>query len=221
VLIQATGLALLAAISPTALVVAAAYIGSANPRTTLLLYLAGALVITFVLAVGLYFVLKAGHLDLSRRREPRYDLRLGLGIVLLLASAFFARRARRRGPPAPSKGLVARLLARPGSLTAFAVGVIVYGPSVTLIAAIQVIATSRPSAVSAVVALAIVIAVSVMCVWVPFVLYLLAPRPTTRILGVFNSWLQAHGQLLLVGALGAAGVYLIANGILGLTGAVG
>jgi hypothetical protein len=221
VLIQATGLALLAAISPTALVVAAAYIGSPNPRTTLLLYLAGAVTVTVVLAVALYLVLKAGHLDLSRRPEPRYNFRLALGVLLLLASAFFAWRARRRGPPRPDKGLVGRLLARPGHRTAFVVGVIVYGPSITLIAAIQVIATARPSTASAVLALTVVVAISLLCVWLPFLLYLLAPGRTTRSLGVFNALLQAHGHLLVVGALGVAGVYLVANGVLGLTGVVG
>ena len=38
-LVQAAGLAVLAAVSPTALLLAAVYLGSARPRTTLLLYL--------------------------------------------------------------------------------------------------------------------------------------------------------------------------------------
>jgi hypothetical protein len=40
-LLQAAGFAVLAALSPTALLITAIYLGSARPRTTALYYLAG------------------------------------------------------------------------------------------------------------------------------------------------------------------------------------
>ena len=48
VLVQAAGLAILAAISPTALLVAAVFLGSSRPRETLMLYLIGALIMSVV-----------------------------------------------------------------------------------------------------------------------------------------------------------------------------
>ena len=59
---QAAGLAVLAAISPTALLLAAVYLGSARPRATVLCYLAGALVMSVAIGIvalcsgiGLFF----------------------------------------------------------------------------------------------------------------------------------------------------------------------
>jgi len=45
-LLQAAGFAVLAALSPTALLITAIYLGSARPRTTALCYLAGAVLIS-------------------------------------------------------------------------------------------------------------------------------------------------------------------------------
>jgi len=50
-LIQAAGLALLAALSPTALLVAAVYLGSARPRLVTAFYLAGAVLMSLVMGV--------------------------------------------------------------------------------------------------------------------------------------------------------------------------
>jgi uncharacterized protein (DUF2342 family) len=57
VLGQAAGFALLAAVSPTALLVMAVLLGSANPRGTALMYVAGAIIMTVAMAVVVLFVL--------------------------------------------------------------------------------------------------------------------------------------------------------------------
>ena len=51
-LLQAAGFAVLAALSPTALLITAIYLGSARPRTTALCYLAGAVLISTVMGVA-------------------------------------------------------------------------------------------------------------------------------------------------------------------------
>ena len=60
-ILQAAGLAVLAAISPTALLVAAVYLGSARPRLVGSLYLAGAilmsLVMGLVVAIGVLVII--------------------------------------------------------------------------------------------------------------------------------------------------------------------
>jgi hypothetical protein len=61
---EAAGLALLAALSPTALLVAAVYLGSARPRQTGLFYLAGAVLVSFVLGIIVLAVLRSTNLNL-------------------------------------------------------------------------------------------------------------------------------------------------------------
>jgi len=91
-LAQAAGFAVLAALSPTALLITAVYLGSAQPRTTVLCYLAGAVLVSTVLGIGLLLVLRYGHFQLPGNRTPRYGLRLGLGLLILAAIAVVARR---------------------------------------------------------------------------------------------------------------------------------
>ncbi len=222
-LTEAAGLALLAAITPTALLVVAVFLGAANPRRIVLLYLAGAVVMTGVIAVIVFVVLRAGHLYKPPQRHARYGLRLGLGLLLLLAGAFVLRRNRK--PPDPAKaekkkkgpGLISRMIAQPGPKEAFIVGILVYSPSLTFVAAVQTVATSKDTVAAAVLTLVLVVAITLLFVWVPFLLYLLMPDRTGRVLGSFNAWLRSHGHQILVGALLAAGVVVTIDGILGLT----
>ncbi|MGO8959340.1 MAG: GAP family protein [Streptosporangiaceae bacterium] len=220
-LVEAAGLAFLAALTPTVVLIAAAYLGSATPRRTSLFYLAGAVVMSVVIGVIVIVALHTGHLSQPRQRTPRYGLRLGLGIVAAAASIVMARRHPKPAGAAKKKpGPMARLMERPSPLTAFLTGLIIFAPSVTFIAAVQVIATSKASDPVIAGSLALIVAIDVLGVWVPYVLYLIAPDLTTRKLKAFDHWLAAHKQVLLVGGLAVAGLILTLNGILGLAGAV-
>jgi len=217
-LIQAAGLALLAALSPTALLVAAVYLGSSRPRLTGVFYLAGALVMSLIMAVVILEVLRGAHLSRPSEHAPRYGLRLGLGILLLAAGAVVARRKPR--PPDPLKahqGIVSRMVADPAPLSAFLVGILVFAPGISFLAAVQVIATARASTDLTVLALIIVVVINVLLVWLPIVFHLLAPGVTTRYLTSFNGWLRAHGKAVLVCVLIAMGGIMVVNGIYGLT----
>jgi hypothetical protein len=220
-LVQAAGFALLAALSPTALLVAAVYLGSANPRRTALLYLAGALVMSGSMAVVVLLVLRAGHFELPSHHQTRYGLRLALGLLILAIGLVVERRKPKPPDPAnPKQGFVSRLVASPAPLAAFATGIVIFSPSVTFIAAVQVIATARTSAAVDVLALTLIVVIDVMFVWLPFVGYLIRPDATTRRLRSFNAWLRANGHLLLAGSMIVAGLLLILDGTLGLTGVV-
>lgn len=220
-LTSAAGLAVLAALSPTAVLVSAVFLGSANPHRTVLIYLAGAIVMTGIMATIVFVVLHGGHLYKPRERHARYGVRLGLGLLMLAAGGYLRRRGPKvRDPAKQGKGVIARLMAKPGGKAAFIVGVLVYSPSLTFIAAVQVVATSKQSIAGSVLDLAVVIAITITFVWLPFLLYLLAPERTSRTLGNFNGWLRSHGHVLTVGALLVGGALLTLNGILGLTGVV-
>jgi hypothetical protein len=223
VFVEAAGFAVLASVSPTALLVMAVFLGSANPRMTALFYVAGALLMTVVMAAALLFILRAAGLNQPWARAPRYELRLGLGILSLGAAAFVARRRRHEPDPEadPSRkmtGLIARLTAQPRPSTAFAAGVILFAPSATFIAAVQVVATAKAAVVATVVALVIVVILTVLVVWLPLVTFLAAPEATGQRLAVLNAWLRAHGRTILIGALAICGFALVINGAAGLAG---
>ena len=216
-LIQAAGLALLAALSPTALLVAAVYLGSARPRLVTVFYLAGALLMSLVMAVVLLEILRGVNLQRPAEHTPRYGLRLVLGLLLLAATVVVARRKPRPPDPAkPNQGFVSRMVAEPAPLSAFFVGILVFAPGVSFLAAVQVIATSRASFDLTVIALIIVVVINVLLVWLPIVLHLIFPGATSRYLTAFNGWLRAHGKLILICVLAAVGGIMVCNGIYGL-----
>jgi hypothetical protein len=220
-LTEIAGLALLAAISPTALLVSAVFLGAANPHRTVLVYLAGAVVMTVIMAVIVFAVLRAGNLYKPHQHQARFGLRLGLGLLMLLVGGYLRRRGPKKKDPAKqNSGLINRMIARPGPKEAFLVGILVYSPSLTFIGAVQTVATSKDDLTDSVLAIALIIAITLLFVWLPFLLYLLAPDRTSRILSSFNGWLRSHGYVLTVGALLIFGVFLTLDGILGLTGVV-
>ncbi len=216
-LAQAAALALLASLSPTALPVSAVYLGSARPRLTGLFYLAGAVAMSLAMGVVILVVLRGAGLSRPHEHTPRYGLRLGLGILLLAAGIFVATRKPRQPDPAqPRPGLVSRMIANPAPLSAFLVGILIFAPGVTFLAALQVIATARASVELTTLAVAIVVIINVLLVWLPIVLHVVAPGPTARRLGAFNAWLRAHGRTVLVGVLVVVGAIMIFNGSYGL-----
>ncbi len=218
---DAAGLAVLAAISPTAALVSAIYLGAANPRRTVLIYLAGAIVMTGVVGTAAFFALRAGGLQHVSQHPTRYGLRLGLGILALLGGIYLLRRGPK--PPDPKKagqGILNKMLSRPSAIAAFLVGVVVFSPSVTFIAAVQTVATSKSDALVSALAIVMVIGITLAFIWLPYLAYLVAPEQTTHRLGVLNSWLRSHGHQLLTGALTIGGLVLLVDGALGLAGVI-
>jgi hypothetical protein len=108
------------------------------------------------------------------------------------------------------------MVADPAPLSAFLVGILIFAPGVTFLAAVQVIATARASLDLTVLALVIVVVINVLLVWLPIVLHLVFPGATTRYLTAFNGWLRAHGKVILVCVLVAVGGIMAVNGIYGL-----
>jgi Sap, sulfolipid-1-addressing protein len=225
VLAQAAGLALLGALSPTALLVAAVYLGSASPRRTAACYLAGAVAVSTVMAVVALVVLRGAGLSHPAEGPARYGLRLGLGLLLAAAALVVEARRRRRRPAQlqegrggqTERGIVSRLAASPSPATAFTAGVLVFAPGVTFLAAVQVIATARASIGLTIAGTVVVIIIDLLLAWLPLLLYLAAPGLTERRLKAFNGWLRAHGSALLAAVLAVAAVILIFDGCYGLT----
>ena len=218
---QAAGFALLAAVSPTALLVMAVFLGSDNPRRTALMYVAGAMIMTVAMAVAVLLVLRATGLNQPRQHAPRYGLRLGLGVIALGFSLYLIRRKRPAAAPGDKKpkrpGLITRLTASPSPRTAFVLGLLLFAPSATFIAAVQVIATANEGVPITVAAVIVVVILTVLTVWLPLLGYLAFPEATTRFLRTANEWLRMRGRALVLVALWIAGVLLVIDGALGLS----
>ncbi|HEY5358184.1 MAG TPA: GAP family protein [Streptosporangiaceae bacterium] len=218
-ILQAAGLALLAALSPTALLVGAVYLGSARPRLVGSLYLAGAILMSLVMGLVVIAILRNTGLSHRSEHAPRYGLRLGLGVLMLAAGLVLSRRKPKLPDPEHAKqGIVSRMIANPAPLSAFAVGLLLFAPGITFIAALQVIATARASFEQTAVAVVVVVVINVALVWLPLLLHLVAPGVTTRRLTAFNGWLRGHGNQILIWVLIAGGAIMIGNGIYGLAG---
>jgi hypothetical protein len=217
VILQAAALALLAALSPSTLLVSAVYLGSARPRLVGAAYLAGAIVMSVVMGLVVIVILRNTGLDHHSQRTPRYGLRLGLGLLMLAAGAFLARRKPRPPDPGrPNQGLVSKMIANPAPGSAFAVGLLLFAPGVTFIAAVQVIATANADIEQTTTAIIVVVVTNALLVWLPLLVHIFAPGPTTRYLTAFNGWLRANGNKILIAVLLVGGVIVALNGILGL-----
>ena len=108
-------------------------------------------------------------------------------------------------------------MADPAPRSAFLVGILIFAPGVSFLAAVQVVATARASLELTVIALVIIVVINVLLVWLPIVLHLVFPGATTRYLTAFNGWLRAHGKLILICVTVAVGGIMVVNGIYGLT----
>jgi len=177
---------------------------------------------TVAMALVVLYVLRATGLNLPRQHDPLYELRLGLGILSLAGAVLLARRKRpvTPDPAKPSQGLMSRLVSAPSPRTAFAAGVLLFAPSVTFIAAVQVVATSEAGVPVTALTLVLIVLLTCMVVWLPLLTFLAAPDATTRRLKTVNDWLRTHGKRVAIYALALCGVVLVVNGALGLAGVI-
>jgi hypothetical protein len=171
---------------------------------------------SLVMGVVVLLVLRSAGLNHPDQHAARYGLRLGLGIVLLAAAVLVTARKPRQPDPAKAHGLVSRMVAEPAPLSAFLVGLLVFAPGVTFIAALQVIATASAGPDLTSLAVILVVVINVLLVWLPIMLHLIAPTATERRLKAFNHWIRAHGTTVLIGVLIVAGGIMVFDGIYGL-----
>jgi hypothetical protein len=183
------------------------------------------MIMTVVMAITVLLILRGIGLNQPREREPRYGLRLGLGILALATGVILLRR----GLPQPAspdqaqekqqkqkQGLIGRLTAHPRPGLAFVTGLILFLPSATFVASVQVVASANASTEVTALALIVVVAISALIVWLPLLGYLAKPEATVRRLRMLNAWLRAHGRAITVYGLLIGGIVLIISGSLGI-----
>jgi len=215
---QAAGLSVVAAFYPPAILIAAMYLASVRPGKTTALFVVGGVVIVTVIGIAVLLAIREAGLSLHSQHHTRYGLRLTLGVVAIIAAVVIYRRKPKPRDPAKQKkrSLIDRFSAEPTPMTAFIVGIVMFGPSVTFIAAVQVVATAKASVAATIAAMAMIIVITVAFAWVPLVAYLVAPEFTRSKLRAFERWLSRHGKQVMLGALALIGIVLVAQGIAGL-----
>jgi hypothetical protein len=216
---QVAALALVAGFYPPATLIAVIYLSSERPGRTTTLYVLGGLLIVAIIGIASLIAIRAGGLSHHSQHSTRYGLRLGLGALALVAAVVVARRKPKVKDPA-KKGkpsLIERMSASPSPRSAFIVGILMFGPSVTFIAAVQVVGTSKASVQATVAAMALIFLLTLSFAWVPLVAYLIAPGATVRRIQAMQQWLRRHGKKILTGGLAVIGVALVVQGIVGIS----
>ncbi len=215
---QAAELSVVGALYPLALLTSAMYLGSTRPGRMTVIYLLGGVLAVTILGTAVLIAIRGAGLSLPSHHSTRYGLRLALGVIALAAAVVIWRRKPK--PPDPAKvgkpSLVSRLSAEPKALKAFAVGVLVFGPAVAFIAAVQVVATAKASLLATIGAMAMIVLITTALGWLPLVAYVIAPDATSRALRTFEERLKRHRKVVLTTATALIGVLLVIQGAVGL-----
>jgi hypothetical protein len=219
---QALELALAASIYPPAVVAVIALGRGPQLKSRVVVFVLGAVLITFALGVLMSLVLDELGATGPHHWTPggAFDLTLG---VALIGLAVYLRRKRPEetdtdtadtvsGPSKIERYLESRRLA-------FMLGVTLYVlPSPIYVAAVKTIADAQLSTSSELLALAVTVAVMLWLIEVPMLMLLAMPDRASSLLERANLWFTENGRLLAVLVSAGVGIYLAIKGLVALIG---
>jgi len=219
---QALELALAASIYPPAVVAVIALGRGPQLKSRVVVFVLGAVLITFALGVLMSLVLDELGATGPHHWTPggAFDLTLG---VALIGLAVYLRRKRPEetdtdtadtvsGPSKIERYLESRRLA-------FMLGVTLYVlPSPIYVAAVKTIADAQLSTSSELLALAVTVAVMLWLIEVPMLMLLAMPDRASGALERANLWFTENGRLLAVLVSAGVGLYLAIKGLIALIG---
>ena len=211
--VQAIPLALISSLYPLGLAAILLLARAARPRPKVSMFLAGALACTLAVGFVVVFALHGAGVGQSSQGSDQYWIRLVAGALFMAAAVVMARR-----PPKPSRGpsRLSRAASEGGLFAIFVAGIALYLPSPTYLSALQEVGTTKMSDAATAVWVLIVVALVLITVEVPVLLFLLAPGWTVPRLQAVNAWLDRHGRTLLLAVVGALGLWLFIDGLVGL-----
>ena len=211
--VQAIPLALISSLYPLGLAAILLLTQANRPRPRVAVFLAGALTCTLAVGFVVVFALHDAGVGQSSQGSGQYWLRLVSGVAFMVAAVVLARRL-----PKPHSGpsRVSRAANEGGLFAIFVVGIALYLPAPTYLAALEEVGSTKLSPAAAAVWVLIVVALVLITVEVPVLLFLLAPDWTVPKLEAVNAWLDRHGRALLVWVVGAIGLWLFVQGLAGL-----
>ena len=216
-------LVLASALNPGALVASAFFLRKERGARLDNALLIGGLLISAVIGIVVLELIRLTGLELPKRAAPRYDIRLGLGILALVLAAFlpWLRSHLRRGSAAAAQkpDPATRLMQKASIGGAILVGVLVYAPTPQYLAGLQGIASAEHRIAVAVLLVLGAAVVNVAVVWLFLVAYLAAPARTRAHLAKASTWVdwvKSHSDLIIRIVLAVVGAALVISGATGL-----
>jgi hypothetical protein len=212
---QAIPLALVSSLYPFGLVALLVLFRATRARPRSAVFLIGAAVC--LLAVGLVFVLvlRGAGVNQSSNSTPRYGLRIGFGVLFLIGAWILAHRPPKPKAASDGPSRVSNAVSGSGLLAVFVLGLLMYTPSPTYIAALDVVGGTKMSTAAAVGWVVVVVVLVLITIEIPILLYFLAPGWTVPKLEALNQWLDQNGRSVVVWVLVVLGVWQIVDGIVG------
>jgi Sap, sulfolipid-1-addressing protein len=213
--LQAIPLALIASLYPFGLAALFVLLQATRPRARAVVFLAGAAVCTLAVGFLFVFVLRDSGDSQNSQQTPRDALALGIGIAFLIGAWIVAHHAPKpKSDGEPSR--ITRAASGSGLLAVFIVGIAMYTPSPTYLAALEVISSTKLSAAMASLWVIIVVLLLLITIEIPILLFWFAPGWTVPRLSRLNDWLAQNGRTLFAVVLAVLGVWEVIRGLTGL-----
>lgn len=215
---QALELALAASIYPPALLAIIALGRGPQLKSRVVLFVLGALIVTYALGVLMLFVLNELGVAGPHHWTPGGALDLALGVMLIGLAIYLRRKPSSPADPAPVRpSKIARYLE--SRRLAFVLGVTLYVlPSPIYIAAVKTIADAKLSKSGELLALAVTVALMLWLIEVPMLMLLAVPDRAAGLLERTNRWFTEHRRQLGVAISAGVGLYLVVKGLADLIG---
>jgi Sap, sulfolipid-1-addressing protein len=212
--VQAIPLALIASLYPFGLAVVLLLAEAERYKGRVTVFLAGAAICTLGIGFAVVFALHGAGLGQQSEQSPRYGLRIGIGVAFVAVAVILARRPRK--PKTSGESKVTHAARNGGLIAVLVAGVLLYLPSPTYLSALQEVGSSKLSTAATVTWVVIVVAITLITIWVPVLVIVLAPGWSKPKLAALNSWLSRNSRTLLIVVLVVLGAWQIIDGIAGL-----
>lgn len=206
---EAIPMALVAAFSPTTLVVVASLLGRERPLALALSFYLTAAALSLAVGFLLLGVLAGSGLD-NKKMHPTVPAALDLtfGVVILLFALWIARR-----PPATPKEAKQRDMRL---LTAVALGLVIGSPSPMYLASVHSLSKGGPGLAARSLGVILLTLIVLLMAELPIITFLIAPERTHDALKSANAWLSRNGHVIALAAATVVGCYFTVIGIVGL-----
>jgi hypothetical protein len=211
---QAIPLALLSSLYPFGLAALLLLLSATRPRARAAVFFIGAAALLLVVGFLVVFVLRGAGVNKSRSQSTHYGLQLAIGLLFLVGAWVVAHRPPKPTSDQPSR--VTKAVGGSGLLAVLFVGMAMYTPSPTYLAALEDVGASHVSSAEAAVWVVIVVALVLITIEIPILLYVLVPDWTVPKLKALDTWLSVNARTLLIGVLAVLGVWEVVAGIVGL-----
>ena len=211
--VQAIPLALIASLYPFGLGVLLLLFSASRPEARAAVFLAGAAVCTLAIGFIVVFALRGAGLNEDSEQTASYGLQLAVGLLFLILALVIARRPSKQST---GESRISRAAVGSGLFATFVAGIVLYTPSPAYLSALQVVGTAKLSSAAAAVWVLIVVALVLITIEVPVLLYQFAPGWTVPKLDAADAWLKTNARAVLIAVLTVLGVWEVIGGLVGL-----